>query len=1176
MCREAPAFLADAPDATVTMGAFLDARGYGAAFRNWYLVPQVAAVWSSSAADVLSFPASTFITFCVNHSLLQLIDRPQWRTVSRRSAEYVRRLVGALDPATTTIKLSTSVESVVPLRPRGGGTASSSSTVIVRDAAGGVAEFDHVVFGAHPDTVRDMLLRGCSGGGSGADENTAATTTTACAALDAFVYSSNTAVLHRDPSLMPARRSVWASWNYMGRWGADATAAAAAASAAPEPCCVTYYLNLLQNLPPGTPDTFLTLNPTSGGGAPPDPRSVISTMAYAHPQYTVNTVAAQGVLADVQGGGHMWFAGAYTGYGFHEDAITSGLRVAHAIVGVRPRWWDTPMYTTPSLLLLSGAAGASAPSAAEAVRVLKASGGPYWRDNLGNGGLVGRATSEVAGIAVALRRAAATATAASSSSSSAAAALVAKGSKGASIVSSGDSSSSGGTVSDGGVTGHMLVSPGDVLFAYRRLVGHAQEAASAASSSSSSGGGGVGSVAHSTAGGPAGAVNCVTTVPSSSLSSLRAAGLASPFSSSACTSSSSTNTTAFSRASSHESSDDSEEAVSGEEQEREDAAADGGQLSPPPLSVSAATPAGSSNAARPTLRNRRTGTQGAGASLYIRAGSSGSGGSITTSTAAAAAAAASERVNVPTPGANSTITWSNTAPVPHVSGAMAVSALRSGSSASVSRHNAADASTLLTGHFTDVRAFKSSAVAGAIAAATAAASAAHSGPRSGSTAAPLLGDRSRTSTSTTPLGDRMAGGVGGYTVQEAPLQAPDAHPSLLSWAMQAASYAAAHIAASPVLAFLRGSVRIGCLCVRTPDGVDTLIGDPSALPPLRARLRVHSWAFFARAALEADIGLARSFIAGEWTTDDLTALFNVFAVNRERATFRTYGLWSAWLGASLNYASFALRLDNSIANSRRNISAHYDLSNDLFTAFLDPRSMMYSCGFFDCKRRIVQEVDLARSECSSSGGGGSVRAARAAAGATGESAILIPVAASSSRTTSAGPAAARPSPGGGSSNSGGGNAAAPRPQQRVELIFDGSLEEAQTRKLDHLIARSCVQPHHTVLDLGFGWGGLSIRLAQSVGCRVHGITLSKEQLELATERVAAAGVAHLVTFEIVDYRDFAKAHRGKAAAAAAVVVDGLIRRVQICIQALLYGAILCAFPRALCTLARTCTRAPIH
>ena len=133
----------------------------------------------------------------------------------------------------------------------------------------------------------------------------------------------------------------------------------------------------------------------------------------------------------------------------------------------------------------------------------------------------------------------------------------------------------------------------------------------------------------------------------------------------------------------------------------------------------------------------------------------------------------------------------------------------------------------------------------------------------------------------------------------------------------------------------------------------------SATAPLRARIRVYSWGFFLRVATESDLGLARSFIAGEWGADDLTAVFSVFIANRDgAAALSTHGLWTAWVGLTLNFLTFTLSMDNSVANSRSNIHAHYDLSNDLFTAFLDPGTMMYSCGFFETSRRVLKEVDL--------------------------------------------------------------------------------------------------------------------------------------------------------------------------------------------------------------------------
>jgi cyclopropane-fatty-acyl-phospholipid synthase len=148
-----------------------------------------------------------------------------------------------------------------------------------------------------------------------------------------------------------------------------------------------------------------------------------------------------------------------------------------------------------------------------------------------------------------------------------------------------------------------------------------------------------------------------------------------------------------------------------------------------------------------------------------------------------------------------------------------------------------------------------------------------------------------------------------------------------------------HAASSPVIRYLRASIVDGCILLRTPDGVEQIFGNPKAEFPLRARIRVHSWSMFLRIAGESDLGLARSFIAGEWTTDDLTSLFNIFIANRDRATLSTYGLWTAWIGLTINFLSFAVNMDNSVANSRSNIHAHYDLSNDLFTSFLDPRTV---------------------------------------------------------------------------------------------------------------------------------------------------------------------------------------------------------------------------------------------
>jgi cyclopropane fatty-acyl-phospholipid synthase-like methyltransferase len=229
-------------------------------------------------------------------------------------------------------------------------------------------------------------------------------------------------------------------------------------------------------------------------------------------------------------------------------------------------------------------------------------------------------------------------------------------------------------------------------------------------------------------------------------------------------------------------------------------------------------------------------------------------------------------------------------------------------------------------------------------------------------------------------------------------------------------------------------------------------------------------------------------------------------------------------------------MDNSVANSRSNIHAHYDLSNDLFTSFLDQGTMMYSCGFFKAERRHLQDIDLAAG-ASAAEQPGKERASLEQGTLAALNSSPLPSEPGSEAPTAANATNKLLKRAGHSiKRSAAGNAphSAPLPpaasapgQQRVELLFGGSLEEAQLRKLDHLIARAAVQRTDRVLDLGFGWGGLSIRLAETVGCRVHGITLSQEQHDLALERVKARGLSHLITFEIVDYRVFAEAHPGE-------------------------------------------------
>ncbi len=273
------------------LGRFLDQHAYGEAFRNWYLLPMAASIWSCPSDQMLAFPAASFIRFCHNHGLLQITGRPRWRTVKGGSRQYVARLTAAIADK----RLTCPVAAVT--RAPGGGARS-----VRLDSAAGTQYFDHAVLACHSDQALALL------GDASADER---------ALLSAVRYQPNRAVLHTDASCLPRRRKAWSAWNYQS-------------DAAPTPqVCVHYLLNMLQPLPCTSP-VIVSLNPVD----PPDPASVLASFDYAHPVFDAAAVAAQARLGGVQGVRKVWFAGAWTGYGFHEDGLGSGLAVAAALNGL--------------------------------------------------------------------------------------------------------------------------------------------------------------------------------------------------------------------------------------------------------------------------------------------------------------------------------------------------------------------------------------------------------------------------------------------------------------------------------------------------------------------------------------------------------------------------------------------------------------------------------------------------------------------------------------------------------------------------------------------------------------------------------------------------------------------------------------------------------------------------
>jgi predicted NAD/FAD-binding protein len=279
--------------ADMTLGDYLAAGGYGDAFRDDHLLPMAAAIWSAPCAEILGYPARAFLRFHHNHGLLQLTDRPVWRTVSGGSARYVARL---REQFAGSVRLGAPVRQV----------RRSPNEVLV-SGEGWNEHFDEVVFATHADRTLAML----------ADPDPLETS-----ALGAFRYNRNHAVLHGDEALMPRRRRAWASWNHIGERGRPDAA-----------CAVTYWMNRLQGLPETRP-FFVTLNPP----ATLRQETILHEEVYEHPIFDRAALAAQERLWALQGARRSWFCGAYFGSGFHEDGLQAGLAVAETLGGVRRPW----------------------------------------------------------------------------------------------------------------------------------------------------------------------------------------------------------------------------------------------------------------------------------------------------------------------------------------------------------------------------------------------------------------------------------------------------------------------------------------------------------------------------------------------------------------------------------------------------------------------------------------------------------------------------------------------------------------------------------------------------------------------------------------------------------------------------------------------------------------------
>ena len=259
----------------VTLGEFLIDNQFSDYLKNYHILPMISSIWSTNINDVKNFPLITFINFFKNHALFNLKKRPQWKYVEGGSNEYIKKIINK-----NVFEYETNFKIKKIIR--------ENSKIKIEDEKNNILEFHKVIFATHANQVLDILEK---------------PTEEEVKIFSQFKYSTNSAILHSDHSLMPKSKIAWSSWNFLNKSSSSKFT-------------LTYWMNFLQKLPTKQ-NYFVTVNPYK------KPKNIINETSFNHPIYTTDTILAQKNVMEIQGKNNTFFCGAYLGYGFHEDGIQS-------------------------------------------------------------------------------------------------------------------------------------------------------------------------------------------------------------------------------------------------------------------------------------------------------------------------------------------------------------------------------------------------------------------------------------------------------------------------------------------------------------------------------------------------------------------------------------------------------------------------------------------------------------------------------------------------------------------------------------------------------------------------------------------------------------------------------------------------------------------------------------